>query len=381
MLVGVVLLNLIAIGPVFEAVGYAEVNRNILLHLHRRGVNIKLIPKPLGVTSVELDAREQDLFARMINNSGRMANPVSLFVFIGAFFTPTPGSYSIGLTMLESDRIPASWVERCNGMDEIWVPSNFNYSTFRASGVLAEKVRVMHLGVDGARFRPGAPPLHIPGRRGFAFLSVFEWIPRKGYDLLIRAFLEEFRADEDVCLILKVHDNSSYDPDGVKIKGEIDHLRAQVGSGGPPIILISSILPPGAVPRLYAAADCFVLPTRGEGWNMPAIEAMACGLPVISTAWSAHLDFMNAGNSYLIDIEGLEPIPRFGIANDAVYSGAYWARPSIAHLKRLMRYVYENRDAARAVGMRASDYVREKFSWDRSVGRMYERLLEIQGQH
>lgn len=373
-------MNLIDIGPVFEAVGYAEVNRNILLNLHRRGVNIRLIPKRLGVTSVGLDPREEELFSRMINNSGTMVNPVSLFVFIGAFFSPTPGSYSIGLTMLESDRIPASWVGRCNMMNEIWVPSTFNYHTFTASGMPAEKVRVMHLGVDADRFRPGVPPLYIPGRRGFAFLSVFEWIPRKGYDLLIRAFLEEFRADEDVCLILKVHDNSSYDPNGVKIKGEVDNLRAQVGSSGPPIIVMASILPPAAVPQLYAAADCFVLPTRGEGWNMPAMEAMACGLPVISTRWSAHLDFMNADNSYLVDIEGLEPIPRFGIANDAVYDGAYWARPSVAHLKRLMRQVYENRDAARAVGMRASGYVRERFSWDSSTGKMYERLLEIQGQ-
>ena len=40
------------------------------------------------------------------------------------------------------------------------------------------------------------------------------------------------------------------------------------------------------LPKLYKAADAFVLPSRGEGWGRPHVEAMAMGLPVIATNWS-----------------------------------------------------------------------------------------------
>ncbi|MCR4402378.1 MAG: glycosyltransferase [Firmicutes bacterium] len=371
-------MDLIDIGPVFEAAGYAEVNRNIVLHLHRLGVNIRLKPRPLGCTRVDLDPDTQALLGRMVHNA-HVKVGAALFVFLGGFFEREPGCHSIGLTMLETDRIPHDWVDRCNLMDEVWVPSRFNRDTFVASGVAETKVRVMPLGVDGSRFHPGIPPLPIQGRKGFTFLSVFEWIPRKGYDILLRAYFSEFRPDEDVCLVLKVHDNSSYDPSGLRIRNEIASIREAAGKPkGPPVIILPALMSSADMARLYAAADCFVLPTRGEGWNMTAIEAMACGVPAICTGWSSHLEFMSHDNSLLIDVEGLEPVPAFGIPNDRVYAGSRWARPSEAHLRSLMRWVYENRQRAKDVGIRGCRDVLERFTWDKAARCMYARLLEIE---
>jgi glycosyltransferase involved in cell wall biosynthesis len=61
------------------------------------------------------------------------------------------------------------------------------------------------------------------------------------------------------------------------------------------------------IPRLYAAVDCFVLPTRGEGWGLPIFEAMAMGLPVIATNWSGQVDFMNENNAFPIRVDKLVP--------------------------------------------------------------------------
>ncbi|MDK2930708.1 MAG: hypothetical protein PWR07_839 [Bacillota bacterium] len=373
-------MDLIDVGPVFEAAGYAEVNRNIVLHLHRLGVDIRIKPWSLGSTRVELDPATRAVLERMVHNV-HITRATALFVFLGGFFEREPGCYSVGLTMLETDRIPQDWVARCNLMDEVWVPSRFNRGTFVESGVDEAKVRVLPLGVDESRFHPGLPPLPVAGRRGFAFLSVFEWIPRKGYDILLRAYLAEFQPDEDVCLILRVHDNSAYDPSGSRIKAEIAVFQQAAGKqAGPPIIVIPTLMSATDIARLYAAADCFVLPTRGEGWNMTAIEAMACGVPAICTAWSSHLDFMTPDNSLLIDVECLEPVPAFGIPNDRVYAGSRWARPSEAHLRRLMRWAYENRAQAREIGMRGSRDVLEGFTWEKGARRMYARLLEIEEQ-
>ncbi|MGE5592479.1 MAG: glycosyltransferase, partial [Betaproteobacteria bacterium] len=372
-------MDLIDIGPVFEATGYAEANRNILLHLHRFGVDIRVKPKPLGPTRVDLDPATRAILEKMVRNV-RITHAPALFVFLGGFLEREPGCYSIGLTMLETDRIPQDWVARCNLMDEIWVPSTFNRETFVSSGVEEAKVRVMPFGVDKNRFHPGVSPMPIPGRRGFAFLSVFEWIPRKGYDILLRAYLAEFRPDEDVCLILRVHDNSAYDPAGSRIKSDIFAFQRAAGKeAGPPILVIPSVMSASDIPRLYAAADCFVLPTRGEGWNMTAIEAMACGLPTICTGWSSHLDFMTRETSLLIDVECLEPVPAFGIPNDKVYAGSRWARPSEAHLRALMRWAYENRSKAKEIGMRGCRDVLQRFTWEKAAAHMLARLREIEG--
>jgi glycosyltransferase involved in cell wall biosynthesis len=59
---------------------------------------------------------------------------------------------------------------------------------------------------------------------------------------------------------------------------------------------------------MFVRADAFVLPTRGEGWGRPIVEAMSMGLPVIATFWSGMTAYMTVNNSYPIDIDGVESI-------------------------------------------------------------------------
>jgi len=86
----------------------------------------------------------------------------------------------------------------------------------------------------------------------------------------------------------------------------------------PRVVVLSLEMPLADMPRLYKGADCFVLPSRGEGWGRPHIEAMSMGLPAIATNWSGNTEFMLEDNSYLIPINGLEPVP----------NGAFQVRPS-----------------------------------------------------
>ncbi|MFN8567261.1 MAG: hypothetical protein U0Z44_07015 [Kouleothrix sp.] len=85
--------------------------------------------------------------------------------------------------MLETDRLPPSWVEQANQMDEVWTPSAWGAEVFRASGV-ARPVYVVPLGVDAARFQPAPPRTLLRDRT--IFLSVFEWGERKGWEVLLR---------------------------------------------------------------------------------------------------------------------------------------------------------------------------------------------------
>lgn len=366
-------------GPVEDATGYAKVTREIALALHRLGVDVCLEPVAWGATRADLPLKTKKLLESF--TASKNTGCCLLNIGIPPFFA-RDGCPTIGLTMLEVDGIPPSWANFCNQMDEVWVPSWFNKVTFTRSGVDERKIRVLPLGVDVDCFTAAGPKLPLPGASplSFKFLSVFEWVPRKGSDILLKAFLQEFSAQDDVCLILKCHSNGSdYDPAGKAIKEAIQKAARQWRDVNrtPAIILLSRTLPDSQMPALYRAADCFVLPTRGEGWNLPALEALASGLPVITTNWSAHLDWLNQDNAFLIDVEALEPVPRFGTPSDFVYGGFRWARPSLVHLRHLMRWVYEHREAARLKALKARKAIESSLSWEASAKRMIDRLQEL----
>ena len=232
------------------------------------------------------------------------------------------------------------------------VRSQFNARTFRASGV-TRPIHVIPLGIDPGYFNPAirAPRMS----EDFTFLSVFEWGERKAPEVLLRAFNSEFRASDRAVLVCKI---LNIDP-GVDVFDQIRRLELDP-SGGRIHCSLNDVLPTYQLGMLYRSADCFVLTTRGEGWGMPILEAMACGLPVIATDWSAQCDFMNESNAYPLGVDRLIP----AVAKCPYYNGFRWADPSSADLRRLMRYVYQNPEAARAKGTHASQDVLSRWTWD-----------------
>lgn len=367
------MLGLTYYGHIHDITGYAESNRNLIPKLVAAGVQIKLYPIGIDLPDVGLPAEQREFFHRLTLTPENPGWPV-LQSMIAPAFQRFPGRYNIGLTMIETTGLHRSWVEACNRMDEIWVPSEFNRKTFIESGVQADKVRVMPFGVDGERFRPGLEPLEIPERAGYTFLSNFDWRPRKGFEFLLEAFSSEFTEKDDVCLVLKVSNTAKIEPSRLRRQylSKIQHGPARRRT-----ILWDHVIPYADMPRFYSSGDCFVLPTRGEGWNLPAIEAMASGLPVICTAWSAHLEYMDHSNSLLLNMERLEKTTPAGFWTDHVYQGFYWAKPSVKHLRFLMRWVYEHREEAKLLGVKARQDVLAKFTWEHSALRIKERLAQI----
>jgi glycosyltransferase involved in cell wall biosynthesis len=114
-------------------------------------------------------------------------------------------------------------------------------------------------------------------------------------------------------------------------------------------------------PRIYKAADAFVLPSRGEGWGRPHVEAMSMGLPVIATNWSGVTAYLDESVGYPLPIEDVVPVQA---QSDSEYwfRGLKWAQPSVKELRKLMRHVYENRAEAAAKGAAARQRMVEKYS-------------------
>ncbi|MFM1655479.1 glycosyltransferase [Brevibacillus sp. B_LB10_24] len=268
---------------------------------------------------------------------------------------------SILRTMFETDSLPAECIPIMNEMTEIWVPSEFNRQTFAQAGVSLDRIQIVPGTLDEHIFNPvQAQPHPLPMVRSFYFLSVFDWSMRKGWDILLRAYLEEFTEDDDVSLILKVSrvNEPSTNPQSI-----ITDMLQKLGVRKPPHIhMIIKKMSDEELAGLYAAADCFVLPSRGEGWGRPYMEAMAMELPAIGTRWSGQLEFMNDDNSYLIELEGLVPIDAAASGMPPHFHGHRWAEPSADHLKSLMRHVYSHQSEAREKGRRARSELFPRFS-------------------
>jgi GT2 family glycosyltransferase len=281
----------------------------------------------------------------------------------GDVFARNPASYRIGYTMLEVDGFPAEWVRQAEGMEEVWTPTEFNRQGLLASG-LRRPVHLMPLGVDTHYFHPGIRS--FPNSRGeFVFLSNLEWGERKAPELMLRAFNKTFTAREPVRLVAKI---SNRDP-SVRLKEKIGALGLKA-QGGRVSYLLNRTLPYYQLGALYRSTDCFVSTSRGEGWGMPVLEALACGLPVIATDWGGHTAYLHEGIGYPLRVRAIQPAQ----AKCPYYEGLRWADPDEDHLCYLLRHVFEHRDEARARGSAAAEEVAARWSWDHAAARILSHI-------
>jgi glycosyltransferase involved in cell wall biosynthesis len=352
-------------GLVYDNSGYADETRGILFGLHRAGIPMQLEPVgsqdlTVGVLTID-EIEELELLKHQRVDFARGV----LFQHLPAhdFNTAVHGRTRVGRTMFETDSIPDGWRAQCEAMDEIWVPTNFNAQVLAAAGVTAEKLHVLPSGVDTALFRPGLEPLRIAARRGFNFLSVFEWTSRKGPDILLRAYLSEFKPAEDVTLMLKTYSRTNRNSSLLaKIAYFVEREVGMRLEDTPPILLFApGFLSTEDIPRLYSSADAFVLPSRGEGYGRPYMEALSCECPVVATRWSGQMDFLHDQNCELIEWD-LTPV--LWNTDIEVFAGHRWAEPRVEHLRRVMRHVFEHRDEARKKAVRGRQEMVQRWDWE-----------------
>ena len=363
-------------GPLFDPSGYADEARQFLLAMD--DANMRVVARPIAWSNRRADLNPLD-DTRLRALTARPDVPGAVHVshaFAVHFQRWVGAAVNVGRTMFETDRLPEEWVAACNWMDRVWVPSAFNARTFADAGVDRRKIAVIPGAINIARYDPRIRPLVIEGSRGYNFLSVFDWSLRKGWDILVRAYVEEFNAREDVALILKVHSSLGYSLEAIA-EMIADHVRKCTGrslDACADIVLEGADIPAPLMPALYRAADCFVLPTRGEGWGRPFMEAMAMGLPVIGTNWSGNTAFMTPETTYLLDYE-LAPVPRKACEEAPAFTGHRWAEPNVDHLRRLMRHVFTHREDAAARGARAREHIGVNFSYG-AVSRILQEEVE-----
>lgn len=247
--------------------------------------------------------------------------------------------YRIIYTMFESTKIPDDWHDYLEMANEVWVPSKWCQSVFAQSGI---KTKVIPLGYNDRIFTYKERINKRKNRQTFTFLHYNAFNARKGFLELINAFTQEFEKDEPVKLLLKTTLNQSPLPLPKSQYPNID-------------IVYGKISDKELLEMLYAS-DCFVFPSRGEGFGMTPLEAMATGMSAIVPNAHGITEYFNPEYMYEVKVEEECPALYSKYKNQDV---GKMFKCSVSDLRKQMRYVYEHQDECIEIGQKASEYVKQ----------------------
>ena len=268
--------------------------------------------------------------------------------------------------------LPKAWVAAAANVDEFWVPSPIVRAMYVDSGIAPEKVRVVPNGVDTKKFRPGLRPLALRTKKKFKFLFVGGTIYRKGPDILLEAFAQAFTGADGVCLVVKDFGGDSF-YQGQTAEAAIRTLQRQPNA--PEIVYLKDELSSEQMPALYAACDCLVLPYRGEGFGMPVLEAMACGLPVIVTGGGATDSFVPPDAGWQIPARFIRLGDRVG--DIPLVKNGWLLEPSKTHLVRILQQAAARPDECRDRGANGRARAEKRFDWNDIAAAVAHRLQEL----
>ncbi len=380
----------------------ALVNRGVCSALAERGHEVALRPasgyQPPG-TPVALP----DALAGCMGRALSGAADVHVMHQWPPDFTPPEEGRWVVMQPWEFGSIPAAWLESLRDrVDEVWVPSRFVRDCFVRDGVPAGKVHVVPLGVPDVFFRSVGPRSGIRQNSGddaernsgefryadpcpqrnsgefryalntdkrYKFLFVGGTVQRKGFDLLLKAYRQVFCGRDDVCLVVKEMGAGTF-YNGQTAQQQIEAVGRLPDT--PAIEYITAELSEAEMAGLYAACDCAVLPYRGEGFCLPAAEAMASARPLIVTGYGPVLDYATEETAYLLPY-CTKPLGEQRVDRLATVNMPFLAEPDHDALRYLLRYVYEHPEEARERGRRAREQVRG-LTWDNAAAVVERRV-------
>ena len=351
-------------GPVFNPTGIATSAREMIKALVKKGVKIQCLEpwnssydfnQGLDHLNNPIDTKEVD---------------ATIVYDYPQFWRNWYGKKKIGSFIHEGTKLFPDWVPQLNKADKLFVAAKSVKNLFRWNGV-EKPMTIAHYGVDADIYKPKE---HQKETDDFLFLSVNSWTgaqgDRKGTDLLLRAFYEEFKDQENVKLLLKI--GTFWDPKPAEFYMQaIAQLLGEIPKN---ILLNQTYVSEEDLAEYYQKSDCFVSPTRGEGFGLTILNAMACGLPAIVTKDnnSGHMDFCKGRESVLfVDSPELLPAdPRF------YCEGNLLVEPVFEQLKKQMRYAYENRKELKQKALKESEDIRKNWTWENCADKIIEVIKD-----
>jgi len=262
----------------------------------------------------------------------------------------------IAYNVWESTLQPKEYFNKLKEFDEMWVPSKWQRDCTIAQGYDPNKIKVVPEGVDVNTFYPDNSVNHPLTKDKFTFFLAGRWDYRKSIKEIIETFIKTFNNNEPVELIVSV--DNPFSNDGLNSTEErLKHYGLEDDR-----IKILHFPPREEYIRLLKSCNVFVSCARAEGWNLPLIEAMACGTPSIYSDCSGQLEFAE-GRGIPVKISHELPVSAstYNHFNDNV--GNYY-EPDFYDLGIKIKNVFEDYKKYKIFALVESEQIREEFSWE-----------------
>lgn len=343
----------INISAAINNTGYGVASFNIIKELSYKH-DISLFP--LGGASVSTQ-EDYDLIKKIIDNSA-MFDIDAPYVKIWHQFDL---SSHIGRGRYFA--FPFFELDTFNNLEKnhLSIPDTIIVSSKWAEQVILNNIKattkIVPLGVDRNIFNPdNQMKLHFKNPDKYIFLNIGKWEIRKGHDILLELFNSAFPSEQDVELwILASENTNSY-----STKEQLEEWKRKYKDKR--VRLFDGADSHNDIAHLISNCDCGIYPSRAEGWNLELLETMSMNKPVIATNYSAHTEFCNNQNCFLIDISETEK----AFDGKAFQGQGNWAKIGEKEKDQIishMRHVYKNRINTNPNGVITA----KKYSWENSA--------------
>jgi len=257
--------------------------------------------------------------------------------------------FRIGGFVCETDRIAHGWVEVCNRLDLVIVPSTFCRRAFQDSGVTVPVMVVPH-GLE-PEYRPVAEKRRSQPLIFYNVFNAGSLLERKNAEELIRCFLDAFGPAGDRC-VLRLRTG---------ISQQLVDIRLRYDFGRAILLDIPDHRDTSGFARIYSEVHCTVHPSRGEGFGLVPLQSIACETPVIAPAATGMADYLDPGNAICLRTAG-----RTAGLWGGNQAGTYFTIDE-DHLTELLHHVHVNwEDEYRKVRAVGPEF-RRRHSWEAAL--------------
>ncbi len=385
--------KILVVGPVCNLSGYSEHARTLLDSLLELQDTIEVYVQDTQWAATSRSSKYYEKYKNLIDKTNRLfasRQDAQGNININDLFTATyqvrpPNEFQpmsphdIGVTAaLETTFAPSEWVAKCNTMKHILVVSNHAKENLKntkdENGVgISCPITVIPFGHDDTVEQIDIyKGMNIKTK--FNFLTVLQMAPRKNFGMTLKWFIENFKDDEEVGLIVKTHMHNNSTMDFYATKQDIEAtLQAIAPSRKCKVYFVHGSLTEQEMESLYNPdyIDCYITATHGEGFGIPIFRAACNGIPIIATNWSGHLDFLRApsknraGNiklkSHFIKVAyDLKPVEQQHLMPGLITESCIWAYPKEDSFKKSLNFIRRNKESFLEDSKNLSNYLREK---------------------
>lgn len=274
---------------------------------------------------------------------------------------------NIGIAVFETIDPPKSWITNTNKMDLILFPSHFNKNTFISAGLKTPSEVIPHC-FDVKLFNDKVKPKGRYNR--FTFMYIATYRQRKNFDELINGYYDAFSDSDNVCLIIKT--DKAKQLNGLILSIKSQKWRSKNTS---PIYLDDQIIDFEEIPSYMKKADVVISPSRGEGFNIPCLHALALKVPVIVTRYGGCLEYSKP--EYVTYFEPSEYKRQPNIDNLPQFHNKIWAEVKAGEIRDKLVYAFNNYAELTKKTDIAYAYVHENYNYE-STGKLF---LEVFKKH